>query len=54
MPRVWLPDIEPEASNTTMASSLHGAGFLSSLRNTVLEAMSPTIRRLATPASLTM
>jgi hypothetical protein len=30
MPKVWLPDIEPEASNTIMASSLHGAGFFSS------------------------
>jgi hypothetical protein len=30
MPRVWLPDIEPEASNTIMASSVQGEGFFSS------------------------
>jgi hypothetical protein len=31
IPRVWLPDIEPEASNTIMASSMQGEGFFSSL-----------------------
>src|SRR4029079_5126316 len=31
IPRVWLPDIEPEASNTIMASSVQGDGFFSSL-----------------------
>ena len=30
MPKIWLPDIEPDASNTIMASSVQGAGFLSS------------------------
>src|SRR5262245_55372271 len=30
MPSVWLPDIEPEASNTTTASSVQGAGLFSS------------------------
>src|SRR6185312_9459124 len=30
MPRVWLPDVEPEASNTIMASSVQGDGFFSS------------------------
>jgi hypothetical protein len=32
MPRVWLPDIDPDASNTIIASSVHGAGFFSSER----------------------
>src|SRR6187549_1198089 len=31
IPRVWLPDIEPEASNTIMASSVQGDGFFSAL-----------------------
>jgi hypothetical protein len=30
MPRTWLPDMEPEASNTIMASSVQGAGLFSS------------------------
>src|SRR5688572_16847429 len=30
MPSVWLPDIEPDASNTIIASSVQGFGFLSS------------------------
>ena len=32
MPSVWLPDMEPEASNTIMASSVQGEGFFSSPR----------------------
>jgi hypothetical protein len=28
MPKVWFPDIEPEASNTIMASSLAGRGLV--------------------------
>src|SRR3990170_5648085 len=30
MPRTWLPDMEPEASNTIMASSVQGEGLFSS------------------------
>src|SRR5688572_4742279 len=30
MPSVWLPDIEPDASNTIIASSVQGLGFFSS------------------------
>src|SRR5262249_26271501 len=30
MPSVWLPDIDPEASNTITASSVQGEGFFSS------------------------
>jgi hypothetical protein len=30
MPRVWLPDIDPDASKTMIASSVHGPGFFSS------------------------
>src|SRR6476619_7085616 len=30
IPRVWFPDMEPEASNTIIASSRHNAGFSSS------------------------
>src|SRR5581483_1449079 len=30
IPSVWLPDIEPDASNTIIASSVQGVGFLSS------------------------
>jgi hypothetical protein len=29
MPSVWLPDIDPEASNTIIASSVQGEGFFS-------------------------
>ena len=33
MPRVWLPDMEPEASNTIMASSVQGACFFPSVED---------------------
>jgi hypothetical protein len=33
MPSVWLPDMEPEASNTIMASSVQGACFFSSVED---------------------
>jgi hypothetical protein len=33
MPRVWFPDIDPEASNTSIASSLQADDFLSSARD---------------------
>src|SRR3990170_7281326 len=33
IPSVWFPDMEPEASNTIMASSLQGPGFFSAARD---------------------
>src|SRR5262249_11806668 len=41
MPSVWLPDIDPEASNAIIASSVQGEGFFSS---SVLPAPLPAIR----------
>src|SRR5262252_697042 len=41
MPCVWLPDIDPEASNAIIASSVQGEGFFSS---SVLPAPLPAIR----------
>jgi hypothetical protein len=34
MPKVWFPDIEPEASKTIIASSLQGAVLFSSALST--------------------
>src|SRR6476469_7998503 len=40
MPRVSLPDIEPDASNTTIASSRQGGIVFSSARDVALQARS--------------
>src|SRR5262249_24913452 len=51
MPSVWLPDIEPDASNTIIASSVQGVGFLSSA-GTGIEPNERT-RNEASPAKAT-